>query len=118
MSHTSKIEVNLTDEKTIEESCKTLGSKYHFIGNGTHRLYGENKEKGVAIKIAGWAYPVVFTNTGEMKFDLYGGGDLRDIEPLKQAYSSIKVKEQLRKKGLKFTETKTQTGEIKIHVSI
>lgn len=112
MSHTVKMQVNLTNKQAIENACKILGHQY--LGDGSHRLFGST-EKGTGFKLKGWNYPCIVKENGEMAFDNYNGswGNMNDFEAFKEAYSVACVQDVCSQNG--WYNELTPQGELVIH---
>jgi len=71
MSHT------ITGEQIKRERIPRFLDLAEQLGMGVDRevrvvkLFGSNKEKGYRISPPGWAYPIVLTPEGEIKYDTY-----------------------------------------------
>jgi hypothetical protein len=86
MSHTIRTKVQFSNLSALAAVVRRVGGK--VIGEGTHRLYA-GAEKGFAVKLDGWRYPIVVTSNGEVAFDNYNGswGDVGDLDSLKSLYT-------------------------------
>lgn len=83
-----------------------------------HRLF-TSSATGWGVKLKGWRYPTVFnTDTGEVKFDNYGGkwGDEKRLNEFKQRCSVESAIMRAELEGRKYTETKLDDGRIRIRI--
>lgn len=85
MSHTVSMQVEIRDREAFIAACEAAGGR--VIGEGEHRLY-ESTEKGLAVSLPGWRYPIVLTDEG-IKYDNYGGawGDQETLDTLVSRYA-------------------------------
>lgn len=95
MSHTVKIKAKIDSPEDLVQACRRLG--IDTPADGTHRIYSRTAE-GLAVKLPGWRWPVVFDlNKGEAIYDNYGGSwgaedqltdflNAHDIERTKRVY--------------------------------
>jgi hypothetical protein len=85
-SETARIKVEFTDPKALECAVRSMSGQW--IGNGSHRLYAGN-ESGYGFKLAGWTYPIVLGESGNLSYDTYKGqwGNEVDIQRLKGEYA-------------------------------
>ena len=117
MSHTMNINIELHDRAALEAACQRLGLT---LVEGRHKLYSTT-EKGLAIHLQGWKYPIVVKEDGTVSYDNYNGswGKIEELNKLRAYYGLEKAKIEARKKGYSVYEhynTSTQELELKIRV--
>ena len=118
MSHIVQIEVQVRDPAAVRAACQRL--RLEPPTAGTARLFSGNAS-GLIVKLPDWKYPVVFdTNSGEAKFDNYGGkwGEQEELDHFLQIYAVEATKIQARKKGHAVTEQQLADGSIKLTVNV
>lgn len=94
MSHTAKIEARLTDQEAIRTACQRC--KIKPPETGSVRFYDGVERHGTLIRLAGWKYPVVIDQEGQVEFDNYGGhwGKIDQLNRFRQEYSAAVVEQQ------------------------
>ena len=104
MSHTSKIELQLKDKEIIEKAAESLGLR---TSEGTFSLFS-SKEKGIAVFLKGWRYPIVIKEDGSVAYDNYNGawGDMKELNKFKNRYALEKAVMEARRKGYRVQEKK------------
>lgn len=118
MSHIVQIKTQVRDPAAIEAACRRLGLAEPV--QGKHRLFG-GEAAGLAVRLPGWHYPVVFdTATAEARYDNYGGqwGEQKELDRLMQAYAVEKAKIEARRRGHTVTEQPLTDGSIKLTVQV
>lgn len=103
MSHTVKIEIELTDINILKVACKRLNLKYEE--NSSAQLYDGNTYQGFVIHLKDWNYPIII-NGKNIYYDNYQGrwGDISQLNQLKTYYGVEKVKALARSKGYAYRE--------------
>ena len=112
MSHTISVKVELRNREALESAVMALGGR--VLGNGTYHLYG-GSENGTGFTLPGWRYPLVATDSGELKFDSFGGawGDESDLDRLKEYYALDAVRLEAERLGW-YCEP-SNTGGLLVH---
>jgi hypothetical protein len=116
VSHMVTVKTQVRDSQAIHGACLRLGLA--VPEQGEHQLYS-SKATGLAVKLPEWIYPVVCdTQTGELKFDNYGGewGEQKQLDRFLQAYAVEKAKIEARRKGHTCTEISQADGSIKLQI--
>jgi len=116
MSHTMNIKTEIRDRSALESACARLGYACEY---GTHQLYA-SQETGIGVMLPGFKYPVVFdVETGEAKYDTYGGrwGNDLEVHKLTAYYGIEKAKVEAARKGYMVQETDTE-GQIELTITI
>ncbi len=111
MSHTSEIDLQLKDKKTLIKVLNKLNISY---SEGVHKLFSTT-EKGLGINLPGWKYPAVIKDDGSVAFDNYNGkwGKIEELNKVKAHYTAEIAKKEMKKKGYKCIE-KEINGKIQI----
>jgi hypothetical protein len=87
---------------------------------GTFKLFS-SEATGIAVRLRGWRYPVVFdTAAGQARFDNFGGrwGDQSEFALFHQSYAIEVAKLQARRRGHSVTEQLLADGSIKLTVQV
>jgi hypothetical protein len=127
MSHTSQIELEVTDLGALEEAAKSLGLEY-IKGQKTFRQFaGQNGRCQHAIRVPNnsQAMEIGVSETGRpgrfrLETDFYNRGyglqDFvgQDAMRLKQAYTTEYTKRQWKKKGFKVKTTTDEQGYVTV----
>ena len=118
MSHTVEIKTEVRDEAAVNAAC----SRLHLprATRGTFELYSE-EVAGLGIELPRWKYPVVAnTDTGQLKFDSYGGrwGSQEYLDQFLQMYAVEKAKIESRKRGHSVCEQRLDNGAIKLTINL
>ena len=117
MSHLVTIKSQIRDPAALAAACKRLGIAQPTAGTTT--LYS-GQATGLIVQLPGWRYPVVAdVQTGELKFDTYGGrwGDQSELNRLLQAYATEKAKIEARRKGYSVAEHALPDGSIRLVIA-
>ena len=103
MSHTVKIEIELTDLDVLKTACKRLNLKYN--DNSTVQLYDGNSYTGFVVQLPNWNFPIVISGK-TIYYDNYNGnwGNISELNKLKTYYGVEKVKQLARAKGYSYRE--------------
>jgi hypothetical protein len=112
MSHTLKNKTAVTDAGCLARACARLGLAAPEAG--LRRLYDSTKVEGLAVKLPGWTYDVVFDlATGTATYDNFNGhwGKAEHLESLLQAYALEATIAAAQAEGLEFTLGLTAKGE-------
>lgn len=116
MSHTSHIEVEMTDLDSLEAACKRLNLQYQR--NGSASLYDGTKHKGFVVHLKDWSYPIII-NGKDIAMDNYNGhwGSMDKVNELKMYYGVEKTKKLARRQGYMCRETMNgNKPQVKIYV--
>ncbi len=118
MSHIVRIETQVRDPAAVRTACARLGLPAPEAG--TFQLFTTSAD-GLAVRLAGWNYPVVCqTETGQLLYDNYGGawGDPARLDEFLQAYAIEKASLEARKQGYAITEQQLAGGAVKLTVHV
>jgi hypothetical protein len=87
MSHTVKLRVKVKDKELFKEIALRKG--YRIEEGVTVRFYSST-ERGMAVYLPGWKYPVVVTDDGEVRYDNWNGkwGKTEVLHELMQEYAT------------------------------
>ena len=99
MSHTVTVATQIKNEAAVQRACQIL--KLEQATRGKFRLFSEQVE-GLGIQLPGWKYMAVAnTQTGELKFDNYGGswGRMEELHKFQQRYALEAAKMQAEQDG-------------------
>jgi hypothetical protein len=118
MSHIAKVDIQLKDQKCVEEAAKRLGVKTERVTN--YKFYDGTIATGTAVYLKGWRYPLVIKDDGEAVYDNYNGawGENKYLNELKQIYGVEVAKKQARLKGYTCIEQKGSDGKITLKISV
>jgi hypothetical protein len=118
VSHIVEIKSQVRDPAAVQAACRRLGLAEPV--HGAAELFS-GQVTGWSVRLPNWHYPVVFNvDTGEAKFDNYGGawGDQKELNRFLQAYAVEKARIEARKKGHSVTEQNLADGSIKLSIHI
>lgn len=118
MSHIVEIKTEVRDAVAARAACERM--KLEPPTEGTARLFS-GEVTGLIVKLPGWKYPAVFdTQTGQAKFDTFGGrwGDQAQLEKFLQQYAVEKTKIESRKAGHTCTEQQLADGSVKLSINV
>lgn len=123
MSHIVKAATQIKNVDALNRALSVMqenGVKASNLGVKSHRLY-EGDVHGLGVQLPGWRYPVVIdTNTGEAKYDNYGGswGKQQDFDDFLQRYGLEAAKMAAEGKGYSYEEEYLNSGDIKLKINI
>jgi hypothetical protein len=115
LSHIVKCKVEMKNTGALTKAIDHL--KLNNLGRGSHKLFGGQVADGIAVKLEGWSYPVVInTETGEAKYDNYGGswGKQVELDKLVQRYAVEVTREQALLSGFSVEEQLQANGNINL----
>jgi hypothetical protein len=118
MSHIVEIKTQVRDAEAVQAACRRLGLPAAI--NGPTRLFS-GTVTGLAVRLPGWHYPAVCQlDTGQIKYDIYGGSWGNESELLKflQSYAVEKARIEARKKGFAVTEQALTDGSVKLIIHV
>jgi hypothetical protein len=118
MSHIVTIQTQIRDPVAVTAACQRLGLPPPT--SGTFKLFTKT-EKGLAVQLPGWNYPVVCDlENGSLKFDNYEGrwGDPQQLDRFLQCYAVEKARLEAHKHGYTVTEQLLSDGSIKLSVLV
>ena len=119
MSHTTVLEVELTDEEVLKEALKRAG---YVFRKGKVKLYSTEHE-GIAVELPGWHFPVVFSN-GKVYYDDYLAkpGSLKELERMlrrvKNEYAAVLVERYAKKIGGAVVKRQRSEEEIVLELEV
>ena len=114
MSHTTTIRTEITDEQALKSACDHQGVRMN--ANSRAKLYDGSTHQGHVVHLKDWSYPVIFTKSGEAKYDNYNGcwGDEAELHKLTARYAVERVLKKARVLGHHFKEVPQEDGSIKL----
>ena len=118
MSHLVSIKTQIRDAVAVTSACGRL--QLSAPTYGTVRLF-TSEENGLAVQLRGWKFPVVCqTETGELKYDNYGGrwGDQAELDQFLRAYAVEMIKLQARRQGQTAIEQPLADGSIRVQIAV
>ena len=118
MSHIVTIKTEVRDAAAVRAACKRLGLAEPVEGK-TRLFSGE--VTGLVVQLPDWQYPVVADlNTGQLKFDNFGGrwGEQKELDKFLQSYAVEKAKIEARKRGHAVTEQQLSDGSIRLTIQV
>ena len=118
MSHIVQIQAQLKDAAAVRAACHRLGLPEPV--QGKTRLFSGEVE-GLAVRLAGWQYPVVADlATGQLKFDNFNGrwGDQKHLDKFLQIYAVEKSRIEARRHGHQVVEQQLADGSIKLTIQV
>ena len=75
MSHIVQVQTEVRDPQAVAAACRRLGLPEP--AHGTAQLFS-GQAAGLLVKLDGWLYPIcIDTQTGQVRFDNYGGSWVR-----------------------------------------
>ena len=111
------IKLEIHDMQALKKACTRLKLK---MEQGKFKLFA-SEEKGTAVFLNNWSYPIVIKNNGEIAYDNYNGnwGKIEELNKLKAYYGIEKAKIEARKKGYSVSETYcSNTQELKLKIRL
>ena len=118
MSHIVKSKVEMKNKGCLLKAAEALGLQH--LGNKTHTLYNRQTAAGHGFKLPDWKYAVVInTDTGEAKYDNYGGawGKQVELDKLVQEYSLRVAEEQALMSGFTSERQLQENGDIELNMT-
>ena len=118
MSHIVTIKTELRDPAALRAACGRL--QLPQPTQGKFKLFSEELT-GLGVQLPNWKYPVVCdTQTGQMRFDNFGGrwGEQAELDRFLQIYAVCKATIEARRQGRTVTEAALADGSIKLTVSV
>ena len=117
MSHTMNIQASLKDMAIVELVCQKLGVKISEVKD--HKLFNTT-ERGRAIQLEGWRYPMVIKEDGSVAFDNYNGslGKTELMSEFRAHYGIEAAKSAARKAGYSYYETVEENGDLKLTIDV
>ena len=118
MSHLVTIKTQVRDPIAVTSACARL--QLPAPVQRTVRLF-TSEATGLAVELPGWRFPVVCqTETGELKYDDYGGrwGEKIQLDRFLQAYAVEMVKLQARRQGQTAIEQPLADGSIRVQIAV
>ena len=118
MSHIVQIQTEVRDPIAVRSACNRL--RLPQPTEGTFKLFSSSAI-GLGVQLPEWQYPIVCeTDTGQVRFDNYGGrwGEQSHLDLFLQSYVVEKAKIEGRRKGHTVTEQSQEDGSIKLTVNV
>jgi hypothetical protein len=118
MSHIVEIKTQIRDPVAVQAACRRLGLPEAL--HETVRLFS-GSATGLAVRLKGWHYPVVFDpTTAQAHFDNFNGqwGNQKELDRFLQAYAVEKAKLEARKNGHTASERALADGSIKVSIQV
>ena len=116
MSHIVTIATKVRDPAAVRAACQRLGLDQPT--EGTAQLFS-GEASGLVVHLKDWQYPLVIdVQTGEVRYDNYGGawGEQEQLDKFLQCYAAEKVKIEARKRGYTVSEQALDNGSIKLQI--
>jgi hypothetical protein len=111
-----RIQTQVRDAVAVFSACERL--KLPAPEHKTVKLFS-SEATGLAVQLPEWRYPVVCDlNTGELKYDNYGGrwGMEDPLQKFLQMYTVEKAKLEARRAGHTATEQQLADGSIRVKI--
>jgi hypothetical protein len=118
MSHTMNIKTEIKDLEALRAACERLNIGIAYSDN-IHLF--STTEKGAAIFLKDWRFPVVIRDDGTIALDNYGGawGDMAELNKLTAYYGIEKAKLEAWKHGHTVTEGyNDETQELTLEINL
>ena len=118
MSHIVEINTEVRDAAAVGAACQRLRLPQPV--QGTHRLFS-GEIAGLGVQLPDWRYPTVCQlDTGEIKYDNYGGrwGEQQYLDAFLQSYAVEKAKIEARRRGNTCTEQQLADGSVKLTINV
>ena len=119
MSHIVVVQVEIRDLDAIKSACCRLKLKEPVHGRA---IIFNTEVEGIIVELGNdWLYPVIcLLNTGEVKYDNFGGqwGDQKYLDKFVQTYSIEKATLEARRKGYSVIEQPLADGSVKLIVNL
>ena len=118
MSHIVTIKTKVRDANAVRSACNRLQLAPPV--QGEHRLFS-GQVTGLGVQLPEWRYPVVAQlNTGELRYDNYGGrwGKQQHLDDFLQSYAVEKSKIEARRRGHSVTEQQLDDGSVKLTINV
>jgi len=118
MSHIVQIQTEVRDPIAVRSACNRL--RLPQPTEGTFKLFSSSAI-GLGVQLPEWQYPIVCeTDTGQVRFDNYGGrwGEQSHLDLFLQSYVVEKAKIEGRRKGHTVIEQSLEDGSIKLTVNV
>ena len=118
MSHIVEINTEVRDAAAVGAACQRLRLPQPV--QGTHRLFS-GQIAGLGVQLPDWRYPAVCQlDTGELKYDNYGGrwGEQQSLDAFLQSYAVEKAKIEARRRGNTCTEQQLADGSVKLTINV
>lgn len=116
MSHIVKSKLKLMDLDKVKTAAEHNG--FQILGEGTHKMYNNQRATGLAITLPDWSYPVVIDKEGTAHYDNYGGhwGKQIELDKLCQRYAIEVASEQALLDGYMVTENELENGDVELEM--
>jgi hypothetical protein len=116
MSHIVTIATKVRYPAAVRAACQRLGLEQP--AEGTAQLFN-GEASGLVVQLKAWQYPLVIdVQTGEVRYDNYGGawGAQEGLDRFLQCYAAEKVKIEARKRGYAVSEQALDNGSIRLQI--
>ena len=116
MSHIVTIATKVRDPAAVRAACQRLGLEQPAEGKA--QLFS-SEASGLVVQLKDWQYPLVIdVQTGEVRYDNYGGawGAQEQLDKFLQCYAAEKVKIEARKRGYVVSEQALENGSIRLQI--
>lgn len=116
MSQTVKLKVMMTNFEAIRRACVRMDVEEP--NKGSERLWDGRSRVGTIVRLPGWKFPVVISETGEAVFDNHNGhwGDISQLDRLSQFYVVENTRIEAENTGGVVTENEDTAGDIQLEV--
>ena len=118
MSHIVTIKTEVRDPAAVAAACRRLGLPEP--AHGTAKLFSD-EVTGLLVKLPDWLYPaVVQVETGQVRFDNYGGawGRQEHLDRFLQRYALEKAHIEARLRGHGVVEQPLADGSVKLTITV
>jgi len=116
MSHKVTLKTKYKNRVALKRALDTLGIAYQ---EDRSVKFWSSRARGLAFQLAGWKYPVVVKDDGEVVFDNYNGvwGKVDRLADVTREYAMEVAKEQAWNMGWTVTTETLENGETVITLS-
>ena len=112
MSHIATVEMNITDQEALAETCRDLGLQ--MTAHSSALVY-QTAVEGTVIHLPGWTFPVVVRDK-TMLYDNYQGnwGDIKELNKLRRHYAVKATTRAAARMGRKIIKREEHNGRVRL----
>ena len=112
MSHIATVEMNITDQEALAETCRDLGLQ--MTAHSSALVY-QTAVEGTVIQLPGWTFPVVVRDK-TLVYDNYQGawGDIKELNKLRQHYAVKATTRAAARMGRKIIKREEHNGRVRL----